>query len=349
MREQPRSALLFAEKVARGGPCILKLENPPAMSRKKPAATDKAQKTQKPSAFELAMEELRKRPAGPAETVSGRWLLGALATAVAGSLVLGWLALCLVYWQGAWQLLYHPKTPVLRTPAAEGLSFAPVRFAAAENGTPQLAGWWVPAAGQAKYTVLVLHTKDGNLGDTVGDVLALHRAGADVLAFDYRGFGDSVALSGMSRPSEKKLVQDAEWALDYLTATRHVNPARIVVFGNGLGAYIAAEVAAKHASLAGVIVDAPEENPTGVIFGDARSRLVPAHLLVADRYDLEAAAKALSVPSLWLLPEGRPAHPAAAASAGPTTRVWLKTPFPGRAEMAPAIARWLDDLGAAGH
>ena len=319
------------------------------MPPKKPEAAKKKQKTPQPSAFELAMEELRKRPAGPAETVSGRWLLGALGTAVAGSLVLGWLALCLVYWQGAWQLLYHPKTAVVRTPAAEGMSFEPVRFAAAENGTPQLAGWWVPAAGQAKYTVLALHGADGNLGDTVDELAVLHRAGVDVLAFDYRGYGDTVALSGMSRPSERKLVQDAEWALDYLTATRHVTPARIVVFGVGLGAYIAAELAAKHASLAGVIVDAPEEKPTAVIFGDARSRLVPAHLLVADRYDLEAAARELAVPSLWLLPEGRPAHPAAAVSAGPTTRVWLKTPFPGRAEMTPAIARWLDDLGVAGH
>ncbi len=35
------------------------------------------------------------------------------------------------------------------------------------------------------------------------------------------------------------------------------------------------------------------------VFSDARARLVPARLLVRDRYDLNAAAANVRVPVLW--------------------------------------------------
>jgi len=313
------------------------------MPRPKPAPAPKSPKPPRPSAFEKALEDMHHQPKGAFAPVSPRWLLSAFAIAIAGSLVLAWLTLCLLYWQGAWQLLYHPTTAVARTPAAASLAFEPIHFAAADNGTPQLAAWWIPAPNP-RFTILLLHTAEGNLGDTVDDIAALHRAGSAVFAIDYLGYGDSVQLSGSSRPSERKLLHDAESALDYLTATRHLNPARIVVFGNGLGADIAAELATRHSSLAGVILDAPPVNPTHAIFGDPRSRLVPAHLLVSDRYDLAQAARQLTQPSLWLFPQDLPANPAAQFTSAPRTQVWLPTPFPSHPQFTAAISRWLDDL-----
>ncbi len=115
---------------------------------------------------------------------------------------------------------------------------------------PRLKGWWIPAATDAKFarlTVLYLHGQDGNMGDTVDALARLHAAGVNVLAFDYRGYGQSQFV----RPSEAHWRQDAEWAIEYLTGTRHVAPGTIVLDGTGLGANLALEEAAAHPELAG--------------------------------------------------------------------------------------------------
>ena len=84
------------------------------------------------------------------------------------------------------------------------------------------------------------------------------------------------------------------------TGTRHVAPGSIVLDGAGLGANLALEVAAAHPELAGVIVESPVADPMSAIFEDARARMVPARLLVRDRYDLDAAAAgSVRVPVLW--------------------------------------------------
>ena len=165
------------------------------------------------------------------------------------------------------------------------------------------AGGFPPRRTQnsRRLTVLYLHGQDGNLGDTVDALARLHAAGVNVLAFDYRGYGQSQFV----RPSEAHWRQDAEWALEYLTGTRHIAPGAIVLDGTALGANLALEVAAAHPELAGVIVESPIADPMNAIFSDARARMVPAHLLVRDRYDLDAAAENVRVPVLWLASDGR--------------------------------------------
>jgi len=295
------------------------------------------------------MDDLRK-PRPPAQTVSPRWLLAALGVTAAGALLCAWLTLCLLYWQGSWQLLYHPSSALTRTPASAGLAFEPIRFATAETGAPQLAGWWLPASG-ARFTVLFLHGAGGNLSDSVDTLAVLHNQNLAVFAFDYRAYGQSLPLASAGHPSEKKLLQDAGWALDYLTQTRHINLASIVVYGDSLGADVAAELAAQHASLAGVILAQPPADPMAPVFADPRSHLVPAHLLVADRYNLPAIASQLRLPSLWLMPQppaGQPAAPPPAYRSVPTakTLVWLNPPPQSDPHFAETLHRWLDDLPA---
>lgn len=229
-------------------------------------------------------------------TVSGRWILGALAITLPAALFCTWAVFCLFFWQGSWQLLYHPTSPITRTPASVGLAYDPVSFATTEDGIAQLQGWWIPASG-AQYTALYLHDERGNLGDTVETLKTIQQTGLNVLAFDYRGYGQS----RFERPSEAKWWQDAEWALAYLTGTRHVDPHSIVIIGSGLGADVGLEVAAAHPELAGIVLDEPVASPVNVIFNDPRAKLVPAHLLVRDRYDLDDSAEKLRVPSLWVM------------------------------------------------
>lgn len=292
------------------------------------------------------MHELKHQPPAAFPNVSLGWLLKAAVAVLLAAVAFGWLALCLLYWQGSWQLLYHPTTAINRTPASVGLAYEPVHFAATETGETQLTGWWLPNSNAAR-TVLYLHGADGNLGDTVDNLAALHSAGLAVFAVDYRGYGQSIP----ARPTEKQLRQDAEWALTWLTLTRSIPAKSIVIYGSNLGANVAAELASDHNELAGVILDQPQQNAMAPVFNDSRSHLVPAHWLVKDRYDLTAAARSLKIPSLWLLDANRPdaSLPGAKPSAYAQTpeqkaEVWLKAPISADPHYSQAIQRWLDDL-----
>ncbi len=220
----------------------------------------------------------------------------AVSIAIAAAGLCAWGTLCLLFWQGSWQLLYHPTSAVTRTPASVGLTFDSVGFAASEAGEPRLKGWWIAGSPGSQFTTIYLHGADGNLGDTVDALVQLHNAGLNVFAFDYRGYGQSK----FERPSESRLREDTESAIDYLTNTRHVPAGSLVLFGKGLGANLALEMAAAHPELAGVVVEDPLAAPTNAIFSDPRAGLVPAHLLMRDRWDSNAAATSLRIPSLWI-------------------------------------------------
>jgi Lysophospholipase len=202
----------------------------------------------------------------------------------------------LLFWQGSWQLLYHPASAITRTPASVGLAYDSVSFATTNTGEAQLQGWWI-ASPNARFTVLYLHDERGNLSDTVDLLNNLHASGLSVLAFDYRGYGQS----HFEHPSEAHWKQDAEQALNYLTGTRHIDPHSIALIGSGLAANLALEVAAGHTELAAVVLSNPVYEPVNTIFNDPRAHLLPAHLLVSDRYDLKASASNLRIPSLWLV------------------------------------------------
>ena len=319
------------------------------MTSSKPSRSKRAQASpaSTSSAFEKALHDLR-QPGSTFQNVSLQWLLGAIGVVLLGAIACAWLALCLLYWQGSWQLLYHPSVAITRTPASADLPFEQIHFATTETGTTQLTGWWIPNPN-ARYTVLYLHGADGNLSSTVDTLTALHRNQLAVFAFDYRGYGQSQIEGTPIRPSEKQLRQDAEWALTWLTVTRSTPPKSIVIIGSGLGANLAAELAADHSEVAGVILDQPLENATAVIFNDPRSKLVPAHWMVKDRYDLTASATSLRIPSLWLFAQPGPqqtANPPSTYQAVPALKAsaWLHAPAITDPHFDETLQRWLDDL-----
>jgi hypothetical protein len=286
----------------------------------------------------------------PQATVSPRWLIAAVAIALAGAVLCAWGTLCLLFWQGSWQLLYHPASKVARTPAAAGVPFEAIGFAADETGQLRLSGWWIPAAPGApfsRYTILYLHGATGNLGDSTDALVGLHALGTNILAFDYRGYGQSQ----FAHPSEARWLEDANWAFSYLTQTRHADPHSIVAMGNELGADLALEIAAAHPDLAGAILQSPVEDPASAIFNDSRAGLVPAHLLVKDRYDIDAAASELRVPSLWLLPSNTNALNAGEPTAfsrvaAPRQFMRVMTEQNAAPQTSDAISRWLAALPA---
>ena len=284
------------------------------------------------------------------ETVSGRWLVSAAGIALLAAAVCTWGALCVLFWQGSWQLLYHPAATVSRTPANVGVAFDPVGFAATEDGIPQLKGWWIAAAPDSqrnRFTVLYLHGQDGNLSNAVDDLARIHSVGVNIMAFDYRGYGQSKFM----RPSEEHWREDVDSALSYLTETRHIDLATIALCGRDLGANLALEMAAAHPELAGVVVESPLSGPMDPIFTDARARLVPAKLLVHDRYHIDVAAVKVKIAVLWFEPPRSGAQtaiePAAyAAIASRKTIVWLAAVKDQRAQFVDAVKQWIDDLPA---
>jgi len=233
---------------------------------------------------------------GAPATISGRWLLMALAITLPAALFCTWAVFCVFFWQGSWQLLYHPTSVITETPASVSLAYDSVSFATGDDGAAQIRGWWIPSR-DARFTVLYLHDEKGNMSDAIAIIENLQQSGGNVFVFDYRGYGQS----HFEHPSEARWRQDAEWALGYLSGTRHIVPQNTVIVGQGLGADLALQVAASHPDLAGVVLASPIGTPVDAIFNDARAKLLPAHLLVRDRYDLKSPAERLRVPSLWLL------------------------------------------------
>jgi pimeloyl-ACP methyl ester carboxylesterase len=285
--------------------------------------------------------------------VSARWLLIAIFAAVACAVLCAWATLCILFWQGSWQLLYHPTATLARTPASVNVPFESVGFATTASGAAQLRGWWIPSsASQPRYTAIYLHGASGNLSDTVDELVHLHALGLNLFAFDYRGYGQSA----FQHPSEIGSRQDADSAIKYLTDTRHLAVGSLILIGKNLGANLALETAASHPDLAGIVLEDPLESPATAIFNDARARLVPAHLLVADRWDTESAASSVLIPSLWFYwtpLQGASSNedvPQAYAKTPARKRlVWL-TDSPSEVnQFNYALSEWLDELSIKVH
>ena len=278
------------------------------------------------------------------EDIDPRWLVKAILATIVAALVCAWLAVCLLVWQGAWQLVLQPSAKITRTPS---VAFDAIRFDAASTGTPRLTGWWIPAA-PASPTILFLHDGTGNLSSNVDRLELLHAANLNIFALDYRGFGQSEG----PHPTEARMSEDTSAALDYLVETRHIAAASILPQGVGLGATLAAHLAQAHPELPALILDDPDPTLATRTLRERGTTGVPVSLLLRDRFDLTPALPALTRPKLVLL--GRAPIPDAAFLASiPEPKVVVTLPpsgsplpasLPNRdAAYTQAVRRFLDE------
>lgn len=164
---------------------------------------------------------------------------------------LGYALVCGVIWLVQDRLLFLPDVPgraLAATPASQGLHHDDVAVTTADG--VRLHGWWVPVQG-ARLTIAHFHGNAGNIGDRLELLGLLHALGANVLLFDYRGYGRSDGA-----PGEAGLYQDAEAVWAYLTGTLGLPPAAIVLHGQSMGAAPAAWLAARRAPRALVVESA---------------------------------------------------------------------------------------------
>jgi pimeloyl-ACP methyl ester carboxylesterase len=112
--------------------------------------------------------------------------------------------------------------------------------------------------------------------------------GYNVLAFDYRGFGDTPGT-----PTEEGLYADGLAAYRHLVTSRQVRSNRIVLAGRSLGAAVAVHLATR-VETAGLLLLAPIDSVP-----DVGSRLfpwAPVRSLTTHRFDARASAKQIDIP-----------------------------------------------------
>jgi fermentation-respiration switch protein FrsA (DUF1100 family) len=150
------------------------------------------------------------------------------------------------------RLIYFPGSARRLTDPPAALQL-PVRRAAihTEDGLT-LGSWIIPAgADSTGYWMLICHGNAGNLSEfgRPDHYAGLRALGLSLLAFDYRGYGESEGA-----PSEAGLYRDADAAYRYLRDALRVPPERIIVFGHSLGSTVAVDLASR-VPAAGLILE----------------------------------------------------------------------------------------------
>jgi uncharacterized protein len=224
------------------------------------------------------------------------WILKALAAVFVVALLCSYLTLCILFSRSQWQLVLHPSHTVTTTPASLNLPFTEVHFGVDNSGLPQLSGWWIPASTPATRTALILHAADGSVTNALPAAQLLHSQNLNVLLFDYRGYGQSLG----QHPTETSMEADAATALTYLTSTRSIPSASIVIYGTGLGASLAVHLCAQNPTLPALLLQSPDGDLTDRIRQDPRSKLVPVSLLFNEPFPLSQPLTTLPTPKLIL-------------------------------------------------
>ena len=136
---------------------------------------------------------------------------------------------------GCMGLFFQPMKPLVRTPDNINLNYQDIHFTSLDGTS--LHGWFLPAEGKARGTVLLLHGNAENISTHIGSVHWLPSRDFNVFLFDYRGYGQSagnVDLQGT--------FLDIEAALQWLQNKPDIDSTRIAVLGQSLGGAMGAYV-----------------------------------------------------------------------------------------------------------
>ena len=225
------------------------------------------------------------------------------------------LALCLT--GCVQQLFYRPDRVLYDTPKRAGLPFEEVAFQS-RDGT-RLAGWFIPASGRAKGTVVHFHGNAQNLSSHWRFVEWLPPRGFNLFVFDYRGYGASEGS-----PDPRGVFEDSSSALDYVRSRPDVDPERLLLIGQSLGAANAIAVvgSGNRKGVRALVAEASFYSYSSI----ASDKVPGGGVLMDDRYSPEHyVGRLASVPLLLLHGTADPVVPYAHA-----TRLYGKAGEPKR-------------------
>jgi uncharacterized protein len=153
-----------------------------------------------------------------------------------------------------------------------------------------LGAWLVePGEPERGVAVLVASGNAGNRSLRAPLARALASAGLAVLLFDYRGYGGNPG-----RPSEQGLARDVRAAHRFLIEEAKVAPARLLYYGESLGAAVVTELATEHPP-AGLVLRSPFVDLASV--GRVHYPFLPVRTLLRDRYPLADQLARVQVPT----------------------------------------------------
>lgn len=147
-------------------------------------------------------------------------------------------------------MFYQPDHKVYDTPDRHGLKYEQVTFSS-KDGT-QLSGWFIPAVGTPRGTVIHFHGNAQNMTAHFGFVAWLPAQGFNLFVFDYRGYGTSAG-----KPNRRGVFEDSLAALDYIAARPGIDHNKLLVLGQSLGGAnaIVAVGSRPHAGIRALAID----------------------------------------------------------------------------------------------
>jgi fermentation-respiration switch protein FrsA (DUF1100 family) len=187
------------------------------------------------------------------------------------------------------RFIYYPVRQIGMTPDRLGLPYEDIYLTTADG--VRINGWFL-AAERGGPTVLFLHGNGGNISFSLEKLSILRQLGADVFIIDYRGYGRS-----QGEPTERGTYRDADAAYRYLVRQRGVDPRRLVVYGESLGAAVAVDLASRERT-GGVVLEGGFTSVVDV--GRAVFPFLPVRWLVRDRYDTLSKIGRIRAPLLIL-------------------------------------------------
>jgi fermentation-respiration switch protein FrsA (DUF1100 family) len=154
----------------------------------------------------------------------------------------------------------------------------------------RLGAWYVPPrGGNREISVLVANGNAGDRSLRAPLAEALSRQGLGVLLFDYRGYGGNPG-----DPTEEGLARDARAAYEFLVEDEGIVPARVLLFGESLGAAVVARLATTHPS-GGLVLRSPFTDLAAV--GRVHYPFLPVGALLRDRFPVSDLLRRVEVPT----------------------------------------------------
>ena len=145
--------------------------------------------------------------------------------------------------------IFFPEKEIIEKPTDIGLAYEDLYLPTSDD--IKINGWFIPFSG-ARTTLLWFHGNAGNLSHRVDQLRYIHyRLRLNILMIDYREYGRSEGIA-----TEEGTYQDALASYDYLLTRIDIDPKRIVVFGQSLGAAVAVDLALQR-RVSGLILEAP--------------------------------------------------------------------------------------------
>ncbi len=116
-----------------------------------------------------------------------------------------------------------------------------------------LQGWWMAASAPAA-TIIIVHGVKKNRTDVLRAAILLRQAGFNVLVYDGRGHGNSEGRYITYGYHERR---DVDAVIEWLITEKQIDPTRIGLAGESMGAAISLQVAAHNERVKAVWADSP--------------------------------------------------------------------------------------------